>query len=100
MVYIAAVINKIEVRCKMCGGTGRVSVIDFQSLRHARSQAGISLRELARQLGLSAPYISDIELGRRACPLRVEQAYRNLETLNRKESNHAKTKSRTAGCRR
>lgn len=34
-------------------------------IREAREKKGISLRELARRIGKSAAYVSDIELGRR-----------------------------------
>lgn len=34
-------------------------------IRDLREKAGISLRELARDLDISAPFLSDIELGRR-----------------------------------
>jgi transcriptional regulator with XRE-family HTH domain len=33
--------------------------------REARTKAGLSLREVARRLDLSAPYVGDLELGRR-----------------------------------
>lgn len=35
------------------------------ALRAAREEKGLSLRECASRLKLSAPYISDVELGRR-----------------------------------
>lgn len=35
------------------------------ALRQRRLKAGISLREMARRLGLSAPYLCDLEYGRR-----------------------------------
>lgn len=38
--------------------TGRVA-------REARKRAGLSLREVARRMKFSAPFISDLELGRR-----------------------------------
>lgn len=34
-------------------------------IRDLRKKKGLSLRELARQLNLSAPFVSDVELGRR-----------------------------------
>lgn len=34
-------------------------------MREARLKAGLSLREMARRLKMSAPYVSDLELGRR-----------------------------------
>jgi transcriptional regulator with XRE-family HTH domain len=34
-------------------------------IRKLRKQKGLSLRELARQLNLSAPFVSDVELDRR-----------------------------------
>lgn len=33
--------------------------------RDARKRAGLSLREVARRMKLSAPFVSDLELGRR-----------------------------------
>lgn len=35
-------------------------------IRRERKTAGISLRAMARAMNLSAPYVSDLELGRRA----------------------------------
>ncbi len=44
-------------------------VIDHKAigaiLRGKREKAGITIREIARRLGKSAPYIGDLELGRR-----------------------------------
>lgn len=34
-------------------------------MRKARKAAGVSLRELARRMGCSAPYLSDMEIGNR-----------------------------------
>jgi transcriptional regulator with XRE-family HTH domain len=34
-------------------------------VRDARKRAGVSLRELARRMDISAPYLSDMELGKR-----------------------------------
>lgn len=53
-------------RCSSCGGTGLHRFVDPQWLRARRKAAGRSLRDLGRQLGLSAPYLSDVELGRRS----------------------------------
>jgi len=36
-----------------------------QGFRNARIITGISLREVARRLDVSAPFVSDLELGRR-----------------------------------
>jgi transcriptional regulator with XRE-family HTH domain len=36
-----------------------------QRLRELREQAGLSLREVAKAAGVSAPFLSDVELGRR-----------------------------------
>lgn len=53
--------------CPLCGGSGRVldNKAMGQAMRIARKKAGVSGRELARRLGLSAAYVSDLELGRR-----------------------------------
>lgn len=53
--------------CKYCDGTGRQ--IDQKQLgkelRKARESAGMSLRDMATALKLSAPYLSDLERGNR-----------------------------------
>ena len=49
--------------CPSCGAA-RES-IDGRSLRAARSACGVSLRELARRIGLSAAYLSDVERNKR-----------------------------------
>ena len=36
-----------------------------QLMREARKRSGLSVREMARRLGQSAPFVSDLELGRR-----------------------------------
>src|SRR5882724_4314662 len=36
-----------------------------ETIRAYREEAGISLRELARKVSVSAPFMSDVELGRR-----------------------------------
>lgn len=37
-----------------------------QAMRARRKKAGLSLRETAERMDLSAPYLCDLELGRRA----------------------------------
>lgn len=52
--------------CPVCG-TPRVSIVlDGSRLRKARLEEGTGLCEMARRLGISAPYLVDIEFGRRA----------------------------------
>ena len=36
-----------------------------ETIRNLREKAGLSLRELAKRAGVSAPFMSDVELGRR-----------------------------------
>lgn len=36
-----------------------------EAIRERRTSVGISLRDLARQIEVSAPFLSDVELGRR-----------------------------------
>ena len=53
--------------CPRCNGTGRLpdDRVMGAAMRKRRERAGLSLRELARRLKLSAPYLSDLEVGRR-----------------------------------
>lgn len=57
----------IYTACRHCNGTGRE--IDHQKtgkeLRRLREKANISLRGLAKALGVSSAFLSDIELGHR-----------------------------------
>lgn len=63
--------------CPTCG-TPR-SILNPAWLRDTRKRAGLTLREMARRLKFSAPYISDIEHGRRRCLPKVRAAYESLE---------------------
>lgn len=53
--------------CKCCKGTGEQ--IDQRALgremKELREAMGLSLRSVATGLGISAPYLSDLELGKR-----------------------------------
>lgn len=49
--------------CRTCGQSWRVR--DGGYLRILREESGLSLREVARRLKISAPYLSDIERNRR-----------------------------------
>lgn len=42
-----------------------IAVTMGQRLRELRERAGFSLREVAKAAGISAPFLSDVELGRR-----------------------------------
>lgn len=55
-------------RCETCKGSGRVPnpVAVGASMRRRRERAGIGLREMARRVNMTAAYLSDLELGRRA----------------------------------
>lgn len=50
--------------------TKPVEVVDHVAtgalMREKREAAGVSLREMGRRLGVSAAYLSDLELGKRA----------------------------------
>lgn len=49
-----------------------------ETIRSYREEAGISLRELARQVHVSAPFLSDVELGRR---FPKEETLREIATV-------------------
>lgn len=63
-------------RCSACGQTK--TVVSPAWLRQTRALAGVTLREMARRLGLSAPYLSDVELGRRRGNPNIVAAYEQL----------------------
>jgi transcriptional regulator with XRE-family HTH domain len=45
-----------------------------EAIRYVREQRGLSLRELARRVGVSAPFLSDVERNRRATDKLAEVA--------------------------
>lgn len=65
-----------EEPCPRCGSLEQV--INGLWLRSKRIKAGITLREFARRLDLSAPYISDIETNRRTVTPAILKAYESL----------------------
>lgn len=73
----------MSMTCPKCDGTG--SVLDprmmGQQMRELREKKGVSGRELARRLGFSAPYVSDLELGRRSFNTALIQRYK--QALNK-----------------
>lgn len=64
----------LERPCRTCGHPRRVRNGDY--LRALREREGLSLREVARRLALSAPYLSDVERGRRAVTPALWAGYR------------------------
>lgn len=62
--------------CPKCNGAGKIlsQTAIGRQLRHLRKQSGKSLRTVATMMGISAPFLSDCELGRR----RLSAANRKL----------------------
>jgi predicted transcriptional regulator len=69
---------KSKIPCQKCAGTGQLNQVDGTKLRKHREAKGQSLRSLAKGLGFSAAYISDIERNRRACTDEILEAYASL----------------------
>jgi transcriptional regulator with XRE-family HTH domain len=69
--------------CRCCGGTGKQP--DWRVLgrkvRAARERKGLGLRELARIVGCSAGFVTDIEYGRRGGGLSGAKTQRLLAVL-------------------
>ena len=66
-----------RAKCPCCDGI--IYRVNGAWLRVKRQQAGLSVRAFARQLDLSAPYISDIELNQRGCTHEIQMAYERLK---------------------
>ena len=73
---LSAVVGQRLERCSRCGSV--IEVLDGEHLRRIRRAAGLGLREFARSLGRSAPYISDVELNRRRVTPSIKIAYEAL----------------------
>ena len=54
--------------CVHCDGFGKVERINPAWLRFMRERAGITLRAMAKRMGYSPCFVSDVERGRRAVP--------------------------------
>lgn len=63
--------------CDKCGGSGERENPAYrgQEMRKLRKEAGLGLREIARKMGFSAAYVSDLELGRRGWSGDLIRAY-------------------------
>lgn len=60
--------------CPSCGGAKES--IDGRSMRAARTVQAVSLREMARRIGCSAAYPSEVERNKRAVTPKVLDLYR------------------------
>lgn len=56
----------------------RLRVTMGQEMRKAREAAGLSLRETARRLSITAPFLSDMERGRRNATVKWVQKMSKL----------------------
>jgi DNA-binding XRE family transcriptional regulator len=63
-----------DLECPRCGGSGRIAnpAATGDLFRRARTKMGLTLREAARRMGISAAYLSDLERGNRAWTLKVQ----------------------------
>src|SRR3990167_7227858 len=66
----------IKSSCIKCNSV--VDKVNPSWLRERRLMAKLGLRELGRKIGKSAPYLSDVELGRRNCTKEISEAYERL----------------------
>lgn len=78
MITMDSTYLRIEsVSCPRCEGTGRI--VDDSSVgrifRQLRQRKGISLREVARRIKLSAAYLSDLERGHKHWSLSLRGKY-------------------------
>lgn len=73
----------IRVTCRHCGGL--TDEINGLGLRDRREAAGIGLRRMAAALGVSVPYLSDVERNRRRVTERVRLAYEAMDGWKREQ---------------
>jgi transcriptional regulator with XRE-family HTH domain len=62
--------------CPRCGTPDQVIAPDW--LRRQRERAGISLRALAKTVGMSAAYLSQIERGYKPCTRKLAAVYETV----------------------
>lgn len=61
--------------CPTCKGKGKVWDVNPAALRYDRESRGLSLRDVAKLCGVSAAFVCDVELGRRAWSPRLTKGY-------------------------
>lgn len=66
----------IDAACPHCGSPR--AVVDGAWLRERRKLAGLTLKEMGRRLGVSVPYLSDVEWNRRNRLPAIVKAYEAL----------------------
>lgn len=63
--------------CPCCGA--KQVVVNGAWLQWKRLRAGLTQREFGKRVGVSSPYLSDLESNRRDCPLSLRRAYEKLK---------------------
>ncbi len=64
--------------CSHCNGTGKK--VDHRalgmSMRHTRVMCGLKIYQVAKSIGVSIPYVSDLELGKRNWNAKSTEKYK------------------------
>lgn len=68
----------ISKTCVQCDGRGIILQLNPLYIRSKRIKAGISMRQMARDLGFSAPFLSDVEHGKRNPNYKIINYIKNL----------------------
>ena len=76
---IKAIEKYIEEGQLIAARSKEVQIEIAADLRRERERNGVTLRAMAKQLGISAAYLSDIELGRRNLSSTMLEKLRRLE---------------------
>lgn len=80
---------KYVATCPSCGAPA--GLINPAWLRWRREQAGLTQKQLAQRLGLSSPYLSDVERGNRRCSPQLRARYEALGVGARSDNTDANT---------
>jgi len=68
---------RAKIPCRRCGGSG-VEVDDRdigKRMRKLRQKRGLSLRDAAKKMQVTASYLCDLELGRRRWRAELQNGY-------------------------
>ncbi len=66
-------IKPIYIDCEFCEGKGKVPRGEY--LRQLRRAKGLHLRDVAKKMGKTMQYLSDIERGRRRATPEIARGY-------------------------
>jgi len=65
-------------RCRHCGGSGSIAIVNPAWLRWKRTSVGLTLEQAAARMAYHPVYLSSVERGQKPCSPALQQLYEGL----------------------